>query len=291
LRASYSHTIARADYNSLQGGQTVDQLFRIANGTGSQGNPGLLPYKSKNIDLSAEWYYAPTSYLSIAYFHKRVSNFIGQTRVDTPAFGLTNPADGPRYQAAIGALGANATTTDIRNYIFTHYPDSVNITGRDAAGNYLGDIFGTPQDNALDFQISQPYNSDQKASIHGWEFGLQHNFWDTGFGVILNYTLVDGSADTANVVGFYDKNGIQARIAWDWRAKFLSGGGPNPTYVESYNQLDASASWEFRKNFSVFFEGINLTNSSTRQHQRSSRNVTYVSPGSARYAAGVRINF
>lgn len=304
LRASYSHTIARADYNSLQGGQTVDQLFRIANGTGSQGNPGLLPYKSKNIDLSAEWYYTPTSYLSIAYFHKRVSNFIGTNRIDSTAFGLTNPADGPRYQAAIAALGANATTTDIRNYIFQHYPESSNAA--------TGEIFGLPEDNPLDFQISEPYNSDQKATIHGWEFGLQHNFWDTGFGVILNYTIVDGSAkynntlpasvvpgqfallglsDTANVVGFYDKNGIQARIAWDWRAKFLNGGGPNPTYTESYNQLDASASWEFRKNMSVFFEGINLTNSSQRQHQRSTRNVTYVSPGSARYAAGVRVNF
>jgi TonB-dependent receptor len=123
FRASYSHTITRADYASLQGGRTLDQLFRIGGGTGSQGNPGLMPYKSKNIDVSLEWYYAPTSYVSVGFFNKNVSNFISSARIDSSAFGLTNPASGPRYQAAIAALGADASTAAIRNYIFEHYPN------------------------------------------------------------------------------------------------------------------------------------------------------------------------
>ena len=109
LRASYSHTITRADYASMQGGLTLDKLFRVGGGTGSQGNPGLLPYKSKNIDLSAEWYYGRESYLSVGYFHKDVSNFISSTRVDQTAFGLHTPVGGPRYNAALAALGAGAT--------------------------------------------------------------------------------------------------------------------------------------------------------------------------------------
>ena len=40
LRASYSHTITRPDYASMQGGLTLDELFRVGGGTGSQGNPG-----------------------------------------------------------------------------------------------------------------------------------------------------------------------------------------------------------------------------------------------------------
>src|SRR3546814_12194929 len=91
LRASYSHTITRPDYASMQGGRTLDTLFRVGGGTGAQGNPGLIPYKSKNIDLSAEWYYAPDSYVSVGWFHKDVSNFLSSTRVDTTAFGLTTP--------------------------------------------------------------------------------------------------------------------------------------------------------------------------------------------------------
>ena len=109
LRASYSHTITRADYASMQGGLTLDSLFRVGGGTGSQGNPGLLPYKSKNIDLSAEWYYGRESYLSVGYFRKNVSNFISSTCVDQTAFDLHTPVGGPRYLAALAAIGAGAT--------------------------------------------------------------------------------------------------------------------------------------------------------------------------------------
>ena len=311
LRASYSHTITRPDYASMQGGQTLDQLFRIGGGTGSRGNPGLLPYKSKNIDLSAEWYYAPASYLSVGFFDKRVSNFISSTRVDTDAFGLTNPADGPRYQAAVAALGAGASTTAIRNYIFANYPSSVEIQSFDpVTGNYTGKILGLPEDNPVNFQVTTPVNSDQTAHLYGFEFAIQHNFWDTGFGTILNYTIVRGDAtydnsqpssvaqfaltglsDSANAVLFYDKNGIQARVAYNWRDEFLSGTGPNPFYVEAYGQVDASASWEFKKGYTAFVEAINLTGSSRRGHLRSDQNVFFASPGYARYGAGIRVNF
>lgn len=310
LRASYSHTIARADYASLQGGLTLDSLFRIGGGTGSRGNPGLIPYKSKNIDLSAEWYYGRESYVSVGYFHKDVSNFISSTRVDTAAFNLTNPANGPRYDAAIAALGANASTTDIRNYIFTHYPDSTQITGVDASGNFTGFIFGLPEDAPLNFQIATPVNSDQTAKIHGWEFALQHSFWNTGFGAILNYTIVRGDAtfdntqpstvtqfaltglsDSANAVLFFDKYGIQARVAYNWRDQFLAGTGPNPFYVEPYGQVDASASYEFRRGMTAFAEVINLLGASRRGHLRHENNVFFASPGFARYSAGIRLSF
>jgi TonB-dependent receptor len=305
LRASYSHTITRADYASMQGGLTLDSLFRVGGGFGSQGNPGLLPYKSKNIDLSAEWYYGRESYLSVGFFHKDVSNFISSTRVDQTAFGLHTPVGGPRYNAALAALGAGATADQIRAYIVANYPSTVVIT---PTGQVL--IQSLPEDPLLNFQITTPINSDQSAKIHGWEFNIQHSFWNTGFGAILNYTIVNGSAkfdntlpasvpqfalvglsNSANAVLFYDKHGIQARLAYNWRDKFLAGSGPNPSYVEAYGQLDGSASYEFRKGITAFVEGINLTGSKRRGHMRHVNNVTFVSPGYARYSAGVRIAF
>jgi TonB-dependent receptor len=313
LRASYSHTITRPDYASMQGGLTLDGLFRVGGGTGSQGNPNLLPYKSKNIDLSAEWYYGPLSYLSVGYFHKDVSNFISTTRVDQTAFDLRTPVGGPRYNAALTALGAGATAGAIRDYIAANYPSTVTYSPAGctpgAAGCQLI-IHTLAEDPLLNFQINTPTNSDQTATLHGWEFNVQHSFWDTGIGVILNYTIVNGSAtydnalpasvpqfalvglsDSANAVLFYDKNGIQARLAYNWRDKFLAGSGPNPSYVEAYGQLDGSASYEFRPGFTVFVEGINLTGSSRRGHMRHENNVTFVSPGYARYAAGLRVAF
>ncbi len=317
LRASYSHTITRADYASLQGGRTIDQLFRIGGGFGSQGNPGLIPFKSKNVDLSAEWYYGPESYLSFGYFNKDVSNFIASTRIDTPAFGLTNPASGPRYRAALAALGPNASGLDIRNYIFRNFPASTrpNLDANgafvlDGTGAITGDIFGLPEDDPVNFQIGTPVNSDQTANVYGFEFAVQHRFWETGFGTILNYTIVNGDAtydntqpasvtqfavtglsDSANAVLFYENYGIQARVAYNWRDEFLAGTGPNPFYVEAYGQIDASASYDLPYGFNVFAEVINLTGSQRRGHRRSDNNVTFVSPGYARYSAGVRFAF
>lgn len=312
LRASYSHTITRADYASLQGGLELDSNPRIGGGTGRLGNPNLVPFKSKNIDLSAEWYYTRESYISVGYFNKDVQNFIGSTQIDTSAFDLRNPGSGPRYNAAVAALG----TTDavrVRDYILRNYPASSEVIGTVEAGGvtYLtGNIFGLPEDDLFNFQITQPFNSDQTANIHGWEFAIQHRFWNTGLGVILNYTIVDGDAkynntldpsigqfaltglsDSANAVGYYDKNGIQARVAYNWRDKFYAGGAFDPTYVEAYGQVDASASWEFMRGLTVFAEGINITGANRRGHRRSEEFVTFAQPGYARYMGGLRFTF
>ncbi len=300
LRASYSHTITRSGFANLQGGRTIDTLFRVGGGFGAQGNPGLIPFKSKNIDLSAEWYYAPDSYVSVGYFHKDVSNFISTTRINSNAFGLTTPVNGPRWNAAVAALGANATVGQIRQYIITNFPSTVT-------GNIIN---AAPGDPLVNFEITTPVNSDQTAALNGWEFAVQHSFWDTGFGVILNYTIVNGDAtydntqpssvvqfaltglsDSANAVAYYDKNGLQARVAWNWRDKFLAGTGPNPSYTEEYWQIDASASYEFIPGFTAFVEAINLTGEGRRGHLRHENNVTFVQPGFARYAAGVRFSF
>ncbi len=305
LRASYSHTITRAPYDLMQGGRTVDPLFRIAGGTGNQGNPGLLPFKSENFDASAEWYYDRASYVSVGYFRKNVKNFISTTRVDTIISGLTNPASGPRYRAAVAALGPGAGTGDIRNYIAVTFPDTVEIQPN-------GQIFiiGQPGDDPLNFEITQPVNNDQTATLDGFEFAIQHNFWDTGFGAILNYTIVQGDvryddslpfnvtqfaltglSDSANAVVFYDKDNFQWRVAYNWRDEFLAGTGPNPFYTEAYGQFDVSASYEFIPGFTAFAEAINLTGESRRGHRRHENNVTFSSPGYARYAAGLRVNF
>ena len=308
LRASYSHTITRSDYGSLQGGQTLDQLFRIGGGTGSSGNPNLVPFKSKNIDLSAEWYYNKESYVSVGYFHKKVSNYIGSTQVKTNAFGLTTPVQvlngvtqyGPRYQAAINALGANATFAQIRDFIGANFPGSV----------VNGTILAQPNDPLIQFTINQPFNSDDTATVDGFEFAIQHRFWETGFGTILNYTIVNGNrdydntlpssvsqfaitglSDSANAVVYYDKNGIQARAAYNWRKGFLNGAGTNPQYINSYGQLDGTLQWEFIRGFTVFAEGINILGEDRGGHLRSKNNITFAQRQDARYSAGVRFAF
>ncbi len=316
FRASYSHTITRADYNSLQGGLTLNRQFGIAGGGGLQGNPNLVPFLSRNIDVSLEWYYAPASYVSAGYFRKKVKNFINSQEVERSAFDLRNPADGPRFRAAQAALGGTTDVSRIRDYILRNF-SGVEVT-RDGMGNpvldvngyYQGRIFGLPEDGLVEFRVGTPFNSDQTATLYGFEFAVQHAFWDTGFGAQLNYTIVRGDAefdnaanpnigqfalaglsDSANAVVYYDKGGLQARVAYNWRDKFYAGGNPNPFYVEAYGQFDASISYEFIPGLTAYVEGINLTGEGRRGHRRNENMVTFAQPGFARYMGGVRFNF
>lgn len=307
LRASYSHTITRPDYTSMQGGITVNQPLRPGGGsTAGSGNPGLLPYKSKNIDLSAEWYYAPESYVSVGYFNKDVSNFIANTTVQGPLFGLKNPAQGAAVAAARTALGGGTQSfASILAYLAANNPSVVEFSNGVPRG-----ILGQASDPAVTFTITQPGNSDRVATLDGWEFAVQHAFGDSGFGTLLNYTIVNsdtrfddtqrytatqfavtGVSDSANAVVYYDRNGVQARVAYNWRDGFLSGYGFDPYYVEAYGQFDVSASWEFRKGMTAFFEGINVTEEDRRGHMRNDKIVFFAAPGYARYAVGFRYTF
>jgi TonB-dependent receptor len=305
-RMAYSHTITRPDYTSLQGGITVNQPLRPGGGsTAGSGNPGLIPYKSKNIDFSAEWYYDKASYVSVGFFHKEVSNFIANTTVQQPLFDLTNPAQGSAVAAARTALGGNPAFADILAYLATNNPSVVEFDNGVPRG-----IIGQSGDPDVLFTTTRPGNSDRVALLHGWEFAIQHTFWDTGFGTQLNYTIVgsntsfdntkrytetqfavNGVSDSANAVFFYEKNGIQARVAYNWRGGFLSNYGFDPFYVDAYGQWDASASWEFRPGMMVFVEGINISNADRRGSMRNDNTVYFAAPGYARYSAGFRYTF
>ncbi|OYX65441.1 MAG: TonB-dependent receptor [Sphingomonadales bacterium 32-64-17] len=307
LRASYSHTITRPDYGSMQGGITLGEPLRVGvGGSGaSAGNPALQPYKSKNIDLSAEWYYDSASYLSVGFFNKNVSNFIANDTSQTPLFDLPDPSQGAAAQAARAALGSDATFQEIVGWVQTNRPADY-----DPSVGSFGGVIGRSGDPEVVFTFTQPFNSDQSARLWGWEFAVQHTFWDTGFGAILNYTVVNsdtaydnslpwtvtqfavtGVSDSANAVLFYDNNGIQARVAYNWRDKFLSGYNTDPYYIDSYGQVDASASYEFDNGLSVFVEGINILNADRKGVRRSDQSVFFAAPGYARYAAGVRYTF
>jgi len=90
---------------------------------------------------------------------------------------------------------------------------------------------------------------------------------------------------------YYDKNGFQARVAYNWRDGFLGGQDSDPYYTNSYGQVDVSASYEFKNGLTVFVEGINVTESDRSGHRRAEQAKFFASAGNARYAAGARFSF
>jgi TonB-dependent receptor len=313
LRASYSETIGRPGWGDIQGGQTLNTGARIDGGTGQSGDPGLLPLESKNIDFSAEWYYGEGSYLSAGYFHKDVKNYVGSTQITQTPFDLPHPAQGAWYAEGVAACGCT-DPQQIRQYIFDTYADSqyVEVTGVGTNGFTTGTILGQPGDTIGTFQISIPANQDD-AEIDGWEIAWQHMFGQSGFGLIANYTMVnsdlkydnlslgpqfaiEGLADSANLVAFYDKNNWIVRAAYNWRDDFLTArfdgnGLPNPMYTQAYGQIDGLVSYSFNNGWTVFAEGFNLTNEYIRLYGRAEKQTMFVTTTGRRYGIGARWTF
>lgn len=291
LRASYSTTMARPSYADMKADKTIDNIYLKQ---ASAGNPGLVALESNNLDLSAEWYYSDDSYVSAAYFTKDVSNFIGSEVVDSEVYGLRDARAGARYQAALDSgISAN---------------DEAALWAYVCSGTPCG---STDTDPTMIWDLKQPTNN-RDATIDGIELSIQHWFGGSGFGVQANYTMVDsdlefddtsadpqfaliGLSDTANLIAFYDKDGLQARLAYNWRDEFLSsvtqGGNNAPGYTEAYGQLDMNISYDITDDVTVSLEGLNVLGEDYRVHGRSDAQMFSFEDYGARYSLGLRVAF
>ncbi|MEC7389586.1 MAG: TonB-dependent receptor, partial [Pseudomonadota bacterium] len=313
FRTSYSLTVTRPVYNDLKGALIIDYLGPDGGG-GRRGNPQLLPMESKNLDVSLEWYYDDASYASIGFWSKDVDNFIvNQTFENQPLFkDLYTPIDGDLYNQAVEALTGGDPRFDydygdLNEYYAENFADEegVSVTGEGEDVEVV--VTGVLGDPVAIFDVTIPINQ-RETQVKGWEIMAQHNFGDSGFGLQANYTIVDGNlnydinlneeqwvvpgmSNTANLVGYYDKNGLQVRFALNWRDQFLSSAARDPLFVEEYYQLDMNMSYEVNDNLSVFLEGINLTQEHQRIHGRSSYQLREFAVGHARYNFGLRYEF
>ena len=304
-RASYGESIGRPGWGDIQGGQTINALARVDGGTGQQGNPALKPLKSKNMDLSLEWYYAKGSYAAVGYFRKKIDNYIGVTQIDATPFNLRTPVRGAFWNEAVAARCADEDPVCIREYIFETYDGQFGV---DAAA---GVIPGQPTDPIANFRITAPANQ-RSATLDGLELNVQHLFGRTGFGFSANYTFVnsglkydnssigeqfalEGLSDSANLVLFYENDQWQVRAAYNWRDKFLSGRfdgkGPNPVYTEAYGQLDLNVSYKVTEQFTLHAEVINANDGVQRLHGRAKEQVLYVTQTGPRYMFGANLKF
>jgi TonB-dependent receptor len=314
VRASYGENIGRPGWDTLLGGVNFNSPANAGGGTGSTGDPTLKPLKSKNLDFSAEWYYAKSSYAALGAFYKKVSNFIGTSTYTATVPGLTTPIGGAYYQAGAAACGANPTPLCIRNYIFNNFngQPGVTRTGISDSGEILGTIAGQPGDPLLNFTVTRPSN-EAGDTIKGIELNFQHMFGNSGFGISGNYTMVKtgleydntnittpqrallGVSDSANLVGFYEDNTWSVRAAYNWRGDFLAqrfdGRGNNPVYTEAYGQVDMSVGFKLGKNLTIQADLLNLNDGYIRQHGRSKEQLISAIQTGRRYLIGARYRF
>jgi outer membrane receptor protein involved in Fe transport len=104
-----------------------------------------------------------------------------------------------------------------------------------------------------------------------------------------------GLGDSQNAVLFYEKEAFQFRVAYNNRDEFMqktyNWAGGAPIYVEDYYQVDVSGSYDINETFTVFFEGINVTNEVTKKRGLYSNHTLRTIETGPRYSFGVRGSF
>lgn len=309
LRASFSETITRPSYQDIKGGFSPSgtQYFPNTRPAAAAGNPNLVPIQSFNIDLSVEWYYGNGSYLSLGYFDKDVENFIGSGLESDTAFNIPNIVGGALWNRAIAESGIDPNNyTDLGRYILDNYQDDPLVDGET--------IINGPNDPFIVFDITRPTNQ-RTAKVDGIEVNLQHNFGDSPFGFIVNATFADadvaydpfnslegqfvlnGLSDSANLIGYYDSEDTQIRLAYNWRDDFIGGVGQaegtrtNPTNIEAYGQWDLGITHYYNDNLTIYFSGLNLTRETRHVYSLTKRQVLQAVQGGPRYDLGFRYDF
>ena len=333
-RASYSMTLARPAYGQMYTATSFGAPGRPTYlgglGSGSRGNAALDPLESNNFDLSLEYYYGDASMISIGYYRKDVDNFVGTQQVSQNLFGLLDPtsgAPGTVSAEAIAELEARGVEVTERNFftmtaLLTNPDNFPGGASEFQEGQAFADaVFATNNvepragDPEMLFEVTQPVNN-QSAGISGYEFAWQHFFGDSGFGYQANFTIVDGDigydvgaspaieqfaleglSDSANLVLIYEKNGLSARVAYNWRDAFLAevnrsvSSQRNPLFIDEYKQLDVNVSYDFTEDLTVSLDVINLLEEGQRQYGRSQNNVFFVQELDRRFVLSARYNF
>lgn len=281
----WSQDVRRPDFDALS---TSFTFSTSPNPAVALGNPGLEPEEVTSFDIAAEWYFAPSSVVSLGFFHKERTNLFVNQQED--------PFEDP----------------------VTGYRDTTEPCEQGGIFNPIADInvFGPTTGVGVCVPTSQEINDSGETTQKGFEFAFQYDLagfedqlgWASGFGILANYTiqefsggdsfdeatsrastvfaatsgatdvtfkqaLLDLSENAYNITLYYEKYGLSARMRYTWREAYRSedfGSTSSkpwgfPVVQEDRGQLNASINYDVNEKLSLGLEAVNLTEEEVEQ--------------------------
>ncbi|WP_310217450.1 TonB-dependent receptor [Caulobacter sp. BE264] len=274
FRFAYAKTMQPLDLGNYGGGLSIFTAdcgaalpnVRCVTGASASGNPNLDPWRASNFDGAIEYYFGRASMLNVSAFQLKIDSFV-----------------------------TGGTTTG-------RFPDQDGVIRRTV-------------------NVSLPVQGDG-GSVKGLEVGAKVAFSDilpdmgviSNFGVDTNYTyspshesrldlagdeipFFDNSKHQFNLVGWYQDDKLQARVAYNYRTDRLSGtmgGGGNaviPVMQKATGYVDVNVSYNVRDNVTVYFNGSNVTGEIEDYYLRFAKGQTQYANQNEfepRYTLGVR---
>jgi TonB-dependent receptor len=234
LRAAWTNTIGRPDYEELAGFRRVlyepTSVADVFEGSVTEGNPGLRPYESSNLDASVEYYVSSGGVLSVGGFYKRVDNPIYEFDVNE------------RDVVFEGRTYAELRRRQDRN------ADAGTIRGLELA--YAQPLLFLPRPlDGLGITANAAF-IDSKVTVPGREDGELPFFGQSG--------------RIINLVPYYQRGPVELRFAWTYRGGFLDEIGSEPfedRYIDARQTIDVTGRYALLgSRFELLAQGRNLTN-------------------------------
>jgi iron complex outermembrane recepter protein len=218
--------------------------------TGQMGNAALKPMTADQFDLTMEYYFSPNGSLTLTGFYKKFYNYI-----QAGVFDLT-----------VSNGGVNETVRVTRPF----NGEGASIYGAEASFQTFFDFLPKPLDG---FGVQANYTWVKNNGIETIALTNETAGGISGGGILYNTSAVkakalEGVSEHAfNVVGMYEKGKLSARVAYNWRSKFLITAIDCcvglPIWQEAAGYMDASVRFRATNNIEFIVEGTNLLGTTT----------------------------
>ena len=312
IRAGVARDIRRPDFAQLSSSVAFTSAENSSVGVG---NPDLQPETVWSYDLSGEYYFAPSSLISIGFFHKVRTNLnavITSSPADNAVGGVVNRSRDPSCPGGgiFNPIAVISVSNPARGEVGVCVPVIRGL-------NVAGETTQTGVELAFQHDLS------------GWEDRLG---WASGFGFIGNFTYQEAGGDVQdyrtvgttrnttrdlgfnplpqdriellnlskysfNTTLFYEKFGLSARVRYTWRSDFLNNeqftsAFDVPRVSDDRGQLNASVNYDINDWVNIGLEAINLTRETANEYCiNDDALLCYNGLPDRRVTAGINIRF
>ena len=264
LRAAYAKSMTPLDLIQWGGGLSTnyalnaDTGIREIIGASATGNPDLNPWRADNYDLSIEYYPGEASQLSAGIFLVEVESF--------PTSGAVMRNDLPDQDGIVRRPPQMTTTVE---------GGSGELKGVELAAKITLSDF-------VDAGFIE-------------NFGVDANYTYSPSETDADLPFPENSKHQANLIGWYQDDALQVRIAYNYRSeRFLNknaGWGALELWQEATAYVDASVSYDFSDDVTVYLNGSNITGEFEDYYYQVPEQHAYQNIYEPRYTLGIRAKF
>ncbi|RAK50832.1 TonB-dependent receptor [Phenylobacterium deserti] len=267
FRFAFSRTMQPLDLMNYGGGLSIFTAddpglgIRIVTGASSAGNPELDPWRSNNYDAAVEYYFGRASMVNVSVFRLDIESFVtsGQTTGRFPDQDGVIRRDVP---VSLNVQGEGGTV------------DGVEIGAKIA----LSDLIETPflRNFGVDTNYTFSPSEEERTDLAGDKL-----------------PFVDNSKHQYNLIGWYQDDKWQVRVAYNYRTERLNGvmASGLPVFQDSTGYVDVNVSYSLNDNITLYANGSNVTGEIEDYFLRFTDDVhqyAWQNEFESRYTLGVR---